>query len=130
MNNVPKILISVDSDDADPVRNKQCVDLLRRNLSFAGIRVSKHLEDAPRALVELESRSDPISLYTLGLTFITSGAAVALINAVRATFVAAHNSKLRVKIVLQGKAIELSGDSLTDSRAQQLLETLQKELQS
>ncbi len=125
----PHALVTLQNDDTDPDRVSRQLALLRKNLTSAGIQVSKYVEQAATSSPDQETKCDLASLYTLGVTFLTSGAAVALINALRATYLASRNGKIHVKVVLPTKTIDISGDQLSDARSGQLLTMLQQELQ-
>jgi hypothetical protein len=130
MTDLPQLMITLDSDGSDPARDKQSIELLKRNLSCAGIRFAPYQASDASVHVGLESRSDAGCLYTLVLTFVTSGAAVALINAVRTTLAAMHSSQINFRIANGNKTIEISGDHLSSSRSGQLLDMLKEELRS
>jgi hypothetical protein len=129
MSGSPHALLTLQHEDGDLAGSREQIVLLRRNLSLAGIQVSSHRESTENSSADTELRSDPISLCTLGVTFLTSGAAVALINALRATFQATRSAKIHVKVVLPAKTIDISGDQLSDAMSGQLLQMLQQELQ-
>lgn len=122
-----KCLVSLNGSPNDHGLLGRRVASLRRNLEASGIRVTSIRDDGPPdENSRFETRSDPVTLATLGMTFLTSGAAVALIKALRATFDAAHSTSLKAKITIGKRSLEISGEHLTDRGAQNLEETLNK----
>jgi hypothetical protein len=107
------VVINLESEDGSE-RLAQSMRLLNKNLCAAGFKVSRDRDTNDETLKDFESKSDPVTLYTVAVTFMTSGAAVALINALRATFAASHGFRLKAKVVLPGKTIELSAETLEE----------------
>jgi hypothetical protein len=105
------LVINLESEDGSE-RLAQGMRLLNKNLRAAGFNVSRSHDTNAETQKDFESKSDPVTLYTVAITFMTSGAAVALINALRATFAASHGFRLKAKVVLPGKTIEVSAETL------------------
>jgi hypothetical protein len=120
--NMDMISLRMEQDDPD-LLGRQVLSL-RRNLQASGIRVTPCREVQERS-DDLETRSDPAMLYTLALTFMTSGAAVALVNALRATFEAVHNAKLTAKITIGNRSLEVSGEHLSGHEARKVEDILE-----
>jgi hypothetical protein len=129
MASAQKVLISLESNDNDPIVSRREVELLQRNLRTAGINALPHHINNLPPQTDWERRGDTISLYTLGMTFLTSGAAVAVVNALRATFAAAHSGSIKFKVILPDRTIEISGDHLNGDRAEKLIQVLRRELE-
>ena len=117
-------LISLDCAQEDPMVLRKRVESLRKNLEVAGVRVTAHRGHEPAQNNEFEHKSDAVTLYTLALTFLTSGAAVAVVNALRATFEAAHSANLKATLTVGNRSMEISGEHLAGSEAQKLEDTL------
>jgi hypothetical protein len=60
----------------------------------------------------VEYRSDLGSQFSLAITFIGSGAAVALINAMRATFDSARGASFKFTLNLNGRQIDVDAEHL------------------
>jgi len=116
-------LISLGTDHKDPALLGRQVSSLRKNLESSGVRVTAHRGDEEQHR-DFEVKSDPATLYTLAITFLTSGAAVALVNALRATFDSAHSAGLKAKVTIGTRSLEVSGEHLSGPQAEKLEETL------
>jgi hypothetical protein len=117
--------ISLRIDHDDPIFLGKRVISLRKNLESSGVRVTAHRgEEVLQPDSGFEAKSDPATLYTLAITFLTSGAAVAVVNALRATFEAAHSANLKATVTIGSQSLELSGEHLSGQEAQKLEETL------
>jgi hypothetical protein len=130
MSSVNRVLLSLESTGTDPAQLRRHMMLLQRNIEAANIKASRVLDTEVKRDPDYETRSDAAMLYTLALTFVTSGGAVALINALRATFSTIHSGKITATFVSSGRTLEISADHLTDNRVHELIETIRRETEA
>jgi hypothetical protein len=127
MNLNSNIVISVEGPQ-DSAQLRRLLMSLQNNLSQSGI-TSKSAAQLPVTPdPSVEYRSDVGSLYSLALTFIGSGAAVALINAIRATFDSARGATFKFALTMNGRQIDIDAAHLRSGEVDKLTELLHEEL--
>jgi hypothetical protein len=76
--------------------------------------------------VHKEVRADPVTLAAIGLAFITSGTAVAIVNALRAIHSGTHDSKIDYTIKVNNCEYSFSGDKLADKQSNAVLRHIEQ----
>jgi hypothetical protein len=122
-------VISIESADGDLLLLRRHVQILQRNLKSAGISVTPHKEVGSAEPNDYEYKSDPSSLYALGIAFFSSGAAVALVKALSATFAATQCKNIKAKLKIGDKTIDITGEHLNGAEAEKLTGLLSRELE-
>lgn len=130
MNSKSNMVISVEDDGLlDPMQLRRLVLSLQNNLSQSGIKSASAEQRPAKQDPSVEYRSDLGSLYSLAITFISSGAAVALIHAMRATFDSARGSSFKFALTVNGRQINVEAAHLKSGEVDDLTEVLRKELE-
>lgn len=83
----------------------------------------------PESIVEdLEKRGDLTLLCTLVLTFISTGTAKALIDALRAMFSASRDSSLKAILRINNQDIEITADRINKGQVDDLIRLIDREV--
>jgi hypothetical protein len=126
----PKLVISVSGkEDQDPSQLRRLVSSLQKNLASSGIQ-SESANEAPEPSdSSVEYRSASASLYSLAISFITSGAAITLINALQASAASARGAAVKFTLDINGRKIDVDASHLNDQAVGNLTDVLHKELE-
>ena|ERR1700728_1441047 len=111
----------------ESVHLRTAVANLQRNLNMtSSVRAGSVTVPSSNSETE-EKKGDLVALCTLGLAFIHAGAAKALVDALRATFSAFHNTQLKATLRVRNTQIEITSESLSAEQLQTLIEKINKE---
>src|SRR5262245_42669774 len=98
-------------------------DLLKKDRSNFRVGEPPVLErPQAHATPGMESKVDPVSLTAIGLAFLTTGAAKALISAIRSALPESKEADIEITVTPpQGEAIHFKGENLTGGQVDKVI---------
>lgn len=126
-----KAILRLESkNDGESLRLRQQTVALQESLNrFSEIRAASTSEVIPTQ-DNVEKKGELMLLYTLALTFISTGTAKALIDGLRATFSATRDSSLKATLQINGREIEITAEHLTERQVDKLMRLIDQEIKS